>query len=412
MKSHSLILTVLIFLLFPNVNDAQAPNLGSVADFALFTTTGAVSNTGISVITGKIGSNAGAITNFTPVPGQQENANAVTAQAAIDLQLAYDQMHNTAQTFPSLAPVLGNGETLIPGVYLVPSAGSIVGNLILDAQGNPNAIFIIKINGAFSPGPSSQISLSGGALACNVFWAVEGGAIAIATLANMKGTFISNPGRVSLAASGQLEGRLLSTTGAVAVDGVIVGLPICSILPVTLISFTATKNNKAIELAWVVDNEVSIKGYDMERSANGDNFYAIGSATPTNEPSVKTYKWLDESPLPANNFYRLKMIDIDHAYTYSPILSISMNLKKGISCYPNPVVGHTIFLQMFGQIKGEHIISIYNTNGEKVLTSRIIQGENDAVYSIALDKYLPAGIYALQITDPEKNTQILRIYLQ
>jgi hypothetical protein len=234
MKSLSLILIVISLFLFPKINFAQTPDLGAAAEFTLFTTTGAVGNTGVSVITGKIGTNNGAITNFTPVPGQQENANSTTAEAAIDLQTAYDAMHVSAQTFPSHAAVLGNGETLIPGIYLIPEAASIVGNLILDAQGDQNAIFIIKINGAFAPGPSSQISLTGGALACNVFWAVEGGEVAIATGSSMKGTFIANPGAVSMAASSQLEGRLLSTTGAVAVDGVTAALPSCILLPVCL----------------------------------------------------------------------------------------------------------------------------------------------------------------------------------
>ncbi len=411
MKNQLFILLVITLLSFPNENFAQTPDLRSVAAFVLFTTTGAVSNTGTSTITGKIGTNTGAITGFTYMAGQQENNNSVTVQAAADLQIIYDSMYAASQTFPSHAAILGNGETLIPGVYLIPEAASIVGTLILDAQGNSNAIFIIKVQGAFAPGPSSKISLMGGALSSNVFWIVQGGEVAIATLSEMKGTFIANPGAVSMAASSSLEGRLLSTTGAVAVDGVIATLPTYEVLPVRLINFKATKSNTVIELSWTVDNEFSFTGYEVERSANGNNFYKIGAIVPTNIPFNKTYTYQDNLPL-TENFYRLKMIDINNAFKYSAILNINLNTKKEISIYPNPVVDHTILLQMYGQTKGEYILNIFNLNGKKVMSRKIMQGPNDAVSSIALDKNLPTGYYFLQLTNPEKNKETLKFLIK
>ena len=412
MKNTLLILFVITVLSFPNENFAQTPDLRSVAGFTLFTTTGAVGNTGTSTIIGKIGTNTGAITGFTYMAGQQENNNSVTVQASADLQIIYDSMYAASQTFPSHAAILGNGETLIPGVYLIPQAASIEGTLILDAQGNSGAVFIIKIQGAFAPGPSSKILLTGGAMACNVFWTVQGGEVAIATLSEMKGTFIANPGAVSMAASSMLEGRLLSTTGAVAVDGVIANLPVSQVLPVTLINFKATKSNTVIELSWTVDNELAFTGYDVERSANGNNFYKIGSIVPTNTPFNKTYSYQDNSPLTELNFYRLKMIDINNAFKYSTVLNIHMQTKKEISIYPNPTVDHTILLQMYGQVKGEYILSIFNLNGKKVMSRKIIQGQNDAVRSIALDKNLPTGFYFLQLTNSEKKRETLKFLIK
>ena len=411
MKYHLFVLTTITLLFFPDVNFAQAPNLGTAANFALFTTTGAVGNTAISTITGKIGTNTGAITGFTFEPGQEENANSVTAQAALDLQAAYNEMYIATQTFPTHGPILGNGETLIPGIYLISEAASIEGNLIMDGQGNSNSIFIIKILGAFSPGPSSQISLTGGALACNIFWAVEGGAVAIATLAEMKGTFIANPGAVSMAATSQLDGRLLSTTGAVAVDGVTTALPGCIDLPVTLIDFNATKRNDIIELSWTVENEFFFAGYELERSADGRNFNKIGSVTPTNTNFKKTYNWLDNIPN-SINFYRLKMVNMDNGFKYSRVLKISMQANKSIACYPNPVVDHILILQMYNQRRGEHILDIYNIAGIKVMRSKILLNENDVVRSITLDKSLTAGTYILQLTDPANKTETLKIQVR
>jgi Ice-binding-like/Secretion system C-terminal sorting domain len=412
MKNQFYILSIIPFFFFPVVSFAQVPDLGAAANFVLFTTTGAVSNTGVSVIIHKIGSNNGAITGFTHIPGQEENANTVTEQAATDLQEAYDAMYIAPETKPNHAAILGNGETLTPGVYLIPEAASIEGELILDAQGNSNAIFIIKVQGAFSPGPSSQISLMGGAQVCNIYWLAEGGAIAVATLGSMKGNFMANPGAVSMAASSQLEGRLLSTTGAIAVDGVIATLPVClNTLPVTLLSFTATKQNITIDLLWTVDNESSFAAYNVERSADGQHFSTIGTKIPTTMPGSKNYNWIDNSPHAMLNFYRLKMIDTDGGFKYSRVFRINMNPTKGILIYPNPTLNQMIWLQMNGQLKGEYTLNLYTAMGIKVMSSKIWHTENDETRTIILDKKLPTGNYFLEITSPGMKKKTLKIFI-
>lgn len=202
-------------------------NLGTVVNFALFTASGEVGNTGISYITGDIGTNLGAINNFgiAVVEGSFYNANAITAQCSTDVLSAYNQINAISPT-SAHAAVLGNGETLFPGVYNLAAAGSVEGALILDAQGNPDALFIFKIGGAFTTGAGATVNLVNGAAACNVYWNVEG-AVAMAASTTMRGTFIGHNGAVSMAAGSTLEGRLLSTSGAVAIDAVSVSIPEC-----------------------------------------------------------------------------------------------------------------------------------------------------------------------------------------
>jgi len=143
------ILTVVTVLSFPAINYAQAPNLGTAAGFVLFTTTGAVGNTGISQLTGNIGTNTGAITGFGNVNGVMHNSDLATAQCSIDLLVAYNQLNSTTPTFFH-GPVLGNGDTLFAGVYSMVAAASITGDLILDAQGDPDAVFIFMTGGALT----------------------------------------------------------------------------------------------------------------------------------------------------------------------------------------------------------------------------------------------------------------------
>lgn len=84
----------IILLFFPNVNFGQIFSLGTAANFVLFTSSGTVANTGSSTLTGDIGSDVGAISGFgtATVIGSFYNANAVTAQAKVDLLLAYNQL--------------------------------------------------------------------------------------------------------------------------------------------------------------------------------------------------------------------------------------------------------------------------------------------------------------------------------
>src|ERR1700733_15934540 len=105
---YIVVLTVTI-ISFPCLIFGQAPNLGTAANFVLFTTTGAVSSTGISNITGNVGSGTGAITGFGGLNGLIYNADPVTTQATADLLVAYNQLNNEIPTnFPG--PVLGDGQ--------------------------------------------------------------------------------------------------------------------------------------------------------------------------------------------------------------------------------------------------------------------------------------------------------------
>jgi len=218
------VLTTACLLFIPVINYAQAPELGSAADFVIFSTNGAVSNTGISQITGNVGTNNGSSTSFGNVNGMIHDADGVSAQCAADLLIAYNQLNTAIPTiFPG--PLLGNGVTLAAGVYSIPSAATLNLDLTLDAENNPSAVFIFQIGGAFSTAANSKIKLINGALACNVFWKVEG-LVDMATGTTMRGTIIVNNFALIMNTGDTLEGRAFSTTGAVTVHGVFAYTPI------------------------------------------------------------------------------------------------------------------------------------------------------------------------------------------
>jgi len=213
-----------MLLLIPAINFGQSITLGTAANFALFTTSGAIVNSGITHVTGNVGANSGSSTGFGNVNGQMHDQDLVSAQASADLLIAYNQLNSAVPTF-FLAPLLGNGDTLTPGVYAVSGATVLNLNLYLNAQGNPNSVFIFQVAGSLSANANTKIKLINNAKACNVYWKAEG-LVSIAAACTMKGTIIANNAAIEMNTNDTLEGRALTTAGAVTVDGVVVYTPI------------------------------------------------------------------------------------------------------------------------------------------------------------------------------------------
>ncbi|MDI1353297.1 MAG: ice-binding family protein [bacterium] len=211
-------------LLFPGSFFAQAPSLGSAANFVLFTSNGAITNVGTSQITGDVGSNVGAATGFGNVNGNMQSNNGITALAAADLLTAYGILNTSIPAFFP-APLIGNGATLTAGTYSIASNSTLNNTLTLNAQGTSTAVFIFQISGTFASNANSAIILTNGALACNVYWKVEG-AVNLAAGSSMKGNIIANNSAITMAAGSVLEGRALSTAGAIGTNSVLAYTPI------------------------------------------------------------------------------------------------------------------------------------------------------------------------------------------
>lgn len=231
MKTNKLFyFTSLLILLSGWLANAQAPVLGTAADFVIFSTDGAVTsnvtNSLMTHLTGNVGTNTSGATStgFGNVNGVMQDNNIASSLAAADLLIAYNQLNALIPNFFPSA-LLGNGSTFVPGIYFINSTAVLDGNLILDGQNNPNALFVIQINGAFSTNSLSEVTLTNGALACNVFWKVEG-LVDMSAGTLMKGTIVANNAAILMGVGSKIEGRLLSTTGAITVNGVEAKIPL------------------------------------------------------------------------------------------------------------------------------------------------------------------------------------------
>jgi len=223
-RTLKVILAGIALLAVPSVGFSQAPTLGTTANFALFSSNGAVSNTGLSHLTGNVGTNNGSSTAFGNVNGVMHDNDGASVASATDLLTAYNQLDAAIPAFFP-APLLGNGQVLNAGIYSISGSATLDGTLTLNGQGNANAVFVIQIEGSFSSTAASHVVLTNNAQACNVYWKVEG-LVSLATGTTMKGTIVANNAAIVLGSGVELEGRALSTTGAITVNGVLVYTPI------------------------------------------------------------------------------------------------------------------------------------------------------------------------------------------
>jgi hypothetical protein len=175
-----------------------------------------VTNTGSTVVNGDVGVYPGSVvTGFPPgVDDATHIADGPAAQAQSALTAAYIDAAGRS----GAGTVAGDltGQTLVAGVYKSTSSLGLTGDLTLDAQGNPNAVFIFQISSTLITGSGSHVVLINRASPCNIFWQV-GSSATLGTNSVFEGNILALTS-ITVTTGAQLEGRALARNGAVTLD--------------------------------------------------------------------------------------------------------------------------------------------------------------------------------------------------
>ena len=171
-------------------------------------------------------------------------------------------------------------------------------------------------------------------------------------------------------------------------------------LPVHFISFTAKPFSDKVHLAWENGDETEVDHYEIERSANGNDFTVIGSVRSTGS---SRYGWDDNNPESKTVYYRIKAVSIDGAAHYSGILPVT---QKGdaasLQVSPNPVRDGNVNLVLNSINPGKYKVKIINSAGAIISSMPVsIADDGNAVITLLLPGGISKGLYYVQLEGSE-----------
>ena len=205
--------------------DQPGVGLGTATSFAVLAGS-TVTNINPTVISGDLGVSPGTAITGAPLVlnGTVHSADAVAAQAQLDLVTAYDDAAGRVPTNEVLATL--GGRTLLPGVYKATSTLGLTGTVTLDGRNNPDAVFIFQVGSALVTAPNSTVALIGEAQPCNVFWQVTSSAT-LDTNTTFVGTIMALTD-VEVLTGTTVAGRAMARNGQVTLDTNRITRPACA----------------------------------------------------------------------------------------------------------------------------------------------------------------------------------------
>lgn len=164
------------------------------------------------------------------------------------------------------------------------------------------------------------------------------------------------------------------------------------VVPLSLLSFDAAPTaDKKVLLKWNTANESGINNYELQRSADGNSWSSLSSRNAFNNSANNIYNATDSLPL-ADNYYRLKINDVNGNFTYSAVKRVSFKdaTDLSFSISPNPAAGSAL-IQFSSPIK-DAFISVSDMQGKELLRDKADQNS----YRLDL-KNFAAGVYVVRV---------------
>ena len=165
-------------------------------------------------------------------------------------------------------------------------------------------------------------------------------------------------------------------------------------LPVHLIDFSLQKKSNAIQLLWNVTDEINMKQYEVEYSNDGTNFIKLVSII-AQAKATATYTYLHGISVSSKMYYRIKMVNTDGSFVYSPIRFFNNKEEVTIKLFPNPANSVLIVESNMSSTKAN--LKIINSVGIVVATINAIDFSSSNRTSINIS-HLKPGLYHVECT--------------
>ncbi len=174
----------------------------------------------------------------------------------------------------------------------------------------------------------------------------------------------------------------------------------CTVLPVELLTFDVTSSGAVVDLRWVTGTERDNDHFVIERSADGEEFEVIGSLPGAgSSDQAITYGFQDTRPLAGVSYYRLRQVDIDGRFAFSPVRMAERAWQDAkLRLFPNP--GSRQLEIWVEEDRLGASISLFDMLGKEVLRTRIA-----GVRTVLDTDRLPAGLFTVRISGESTEAQ-------
>ncbi len=201
----------------------------------------------------------------------------------------------------------------------------------------------------------------------------------------------------SIPGSGSARLRFTTTDGTGGQGDISFDLiNITSALPISLIRFDGyLKDEMASQLNWETATEENNLGFEVQHSTNTRDWNTLTFIEGKgNSTIINDYDYLHTNPAVGVNYYRLKQLDFNGAYSFSDIVSVLVNKQHEIEfiAYPNPVHSGQLNIQILSNLNPQGQIKIYDTLGRKIMSKPI----NDQLETIDVNQ-LTRGLYMVEV---------------
>lgn len=173
--------------------------------------------------------------------------------------------------------------------------------------------------------------------------------------------------------------------------------PGCSVLPVTLISFTAKPiSGNTVEIKWETAQETQNERFVVERSKDLAAFETVAEIRDVagNSNAMNSYRAVDALPYPGTSYYRLVQYDLDGTRTASRIVSVIVRAQD-YTLYPNPARNQSFRVSVDEPVKAQ--IQVHNAAGKAIGFSRRPEGVQTVV--VTPSQVLPSGTYLVTVQE-------------
>ncbi len=170
------------------------------------------------------------------------------------------------------------------------------------------------------------------------------------------------------------------------------------------------QNNGLVYLYWKTSAGSTTNYFEVEHSTDGKNWQKITRLKADAQSADNSYAFLDENAASGNNFYRIKLIDIDEKVNYSPIVGARLPVvSAAATIYPNPAQG-TLFVQLPSVFTKRTQLIVMDLIGRVVL-EQDFDSQSGGTVPLNIGA-LPQGIYQLAIMSQNIQPQYLKFTVQ